>query len=88
MTPDPRRRFSARVVLRPHRVVPDTAAEQNALWQRRRAVFGRLVIALLFLAVAMFATGSPRIGAFIAVASLLSLAVVLKARRYIDRTRM
>jgi hypothetical protein len=72
------------MVIRPHRAVHGTAAEQGALWLRRRSVFGRVAIAFLFLAVVMFTAGSPMVGAFAALASVLSLAVVLKARRYID----
>lgn len=83
MTAGPRRRV---VLVRPRRAAPGTQAQQSALWLRRRTIFGRLAISLLFLAVVMFATGSPGIGAFVGFASVLSLAVVVKARRYIDRT--
>lgn len=84
VTTRPRRRV---VLVRPHRVAPTTAASHKVRWLRRRTTFGRLAIAMALLAAVMFATRSPVIGALAALASVLSLAVVLKARRHITSTK-
>ena len=90
MTPDipPQRHVKRRVVLTwPHRMVYPSEAEQRAVWARRRRVFLRVAIAFAFLTVVMFLTHQPFAAALAALASVLSVAVVIKASRYTGKDR-
>jgi hypothetical protein len=90
MTPDipPQRHVKRRVVLtRPHRMVYASEAEQRAVWAPRRRLFLGVAIAFFVLTVVMFSTHQPFAAALAALASVLAVAVVIKARRYTGKDR-